>query len=145
MNNSINHKIKKYTYKLEHAKNRKEAMLYKAKLDNYKSKQVGGVIKEEELREMINNAFGESEKQIQNLTSEFDNLIEEIKKKCCEKKDCGPEILVEANKLKENWNKILEEISKSKNRTLTEKLETEIEKIKDFIGKITCPPIKQTE
>lgn len=116
------YKIKKYTYKLENAKNKKDAAIYKAKLDSYKRVQAGGEIKEEEVRKMINDAFTGSEQQIANLADQFNTVVDEIKKKCCEKKDCSPETLAQIAKLEEEWKLIMNRELLNKDREMSKKL-----------------------
>ncbi len=145
MNNSINYKIKKYQHKLAHASNQKEAALYEAKLNSYRNRQAGG--NDEELRTEIKKIIDDNitvENNISlilnGLQVPFNDLVNRIVKECCKDKPCAPQVVTQIETVKENWRKLLEEISKDKNTRVSESLKNEIERIKKYLGELTCPP-----
>ncbi|AYV76914.1 MAG: hypothetical protein Barrevirus3_34 [Barrevirus sp.] len=156
MSKAVNYKIQKYTYKLEHAQNQKEAAIYKAKLATYSklhkgpskkllppADQRGGVVTEEEVRSMVNDAFAGSESQISALSGQFDKLIADIRAKCCEKKDCGPEVTAQIAKLEADWRELLRNQLAAKDTQLGQKLTEQRESLEAKL-KEKCPPVLES-
>ncbi|ARF09550.1 hypothetical protein Indivirus_1_173 [Indivirus ILV1] len=156
MNSQINHKIRKYQYKLDHATNKREASHYKAKLDSYKNRQAGGndddkPATEEEMRKFIGDTLNTNFQPLElrftlmlnELQVPLNELVDRIVRECCKNKDCTqlpPQVIEKVKFVKEDWRKLIEELSKTKNQELTEKVVVELAKIKDHIAKLTCPP-----
>ena len=131
MSNSINHKIQKYGYKLQHARNAKERALYQSKLNSYKNQQRGGADQpeldpakaydnEDEavgvvdslfkwLTEENKPKFDKTLKDVASLQAEAEELIKRVQA-CCKKTDCTVEVQAEVEKVKMSFKKILEAV-----------------------------------
>jgi len=158
MNKSTNYKIQKYSYKLEHAKNKTEANLYKAKLASYTSKQKGGVertaeekaalkkkydelifsaqienndlpMTEDNLRVMLDYNFLDTEEEIKKLEPLLKQRLADFLKECCPKGECPPPIAPQVEKIKQLWIELIDKVSKSKQSDVNELVRTESDKI----------------
>ena len=158
MNKSTNYKIQKYSYKLEHAKNKTEASLYKAKLDSYTSKQKGGrtdeekealkkkynelifsaqienndmPLTEENLKVMLDYNFLDTEEEIKKLEPLLKQRLADFLKECCPKGEssCPTVIAPKVEQIKQLWIELIDKVSKSKQSDVSNLVKTESDKI----------------
>jgi hypothetical protein len=147
MSNSINYKIQKYNYKLKHAKNKRDANLYKSKLQEYKQQSGGDWV--DELAGTFSKALGWEESVEQNkaslnkLKEEFNSLLEKLREQCCKKnKNCTQEINDAINVEKTRLEELVEKLGKETNvevsKLITENSE-EMQKLLTKLQETPCP------